>query len=48
MFIFFLYYVVDYDGDGRKDIWGIKVDVFVLIVNYLLFEGWDSEGMWGC
>lgn len=47
MLILFLNYVVDYDGDGKKDIWGMYVDVFVLIVNFFLFEGWVNDGMWG-
>lgn len=47
MFMFFLNYVVDYDGDGKKDIWYMFVDVFVFIVNYLVKEGWDDVGIWG-
>lgn len=43
----FLNYAVDYDGDGRKDIWGTKADVFASIANYLASEGWNSEGTWG-
>lgn len=35
MLILFNVYVVDYNGDGCKDIWIIEEDVFVLIVNYL-------------
>jgi len=45
--ISFLNYAVDYDGDGRKDIWGTKADVFASIANYLSSEGWDNEGTWG-
>ena len=45
--ISFLNYAVDYDGDGRKDIWGTKADVFASIANYLSSEGWDDEGTWG-
>ena len=45
--ISFLNYAVDYDGDGRKDIWGTKADVFASTANYLSSEGWDSEGTWG-
>lgn len=45
--ISFLNYAVDYNGDGRKDIWGTKADVFASIANYLSSEGWDSEGTWG-
>ncbi len=28
-------YAVDYDGDGRKDIWESKADVFASIANYM-------------
>lgn len=43
----FLTYAVDYDGDGKKDIWNNKADVFASIANYLSSEGWDDEGTWG-
>lgn len=45
--ISFLNYAVDYDGDGRKDIWQTKADVFASIANYLSSEGWDNNGTWG-
>ncbi|BFT29829.1 lytic murein transglycosylase [Alteromonas sp. D210916BOD_24] len=43
----FLHYAVDYDGDGKKDIWNTPADVFASIANYLASEGWNSEGTWG-
>ena len=43
----FLTYAQDYDGDGKKDIWGTKADVFASIANYLASEGWDDTGTWG-
>lgn len=43
----FLTYAVDYDGDGKKDIWGTPADVFASIANYLSSEGWDDSGTWG-
>ena len=43
----FLNYAVDYDGDGRKDIWGTTADVFASIANYLSSEGWNNKGTWG-
>ncbi|OJF70852.1 lytic transglycosylase [Alteromonas sp. V450] len=43
----FLNYAVDYDGDGRKDIWGTTADVFASIANYLSSEGWNHKGTWG-
>jgi len=43
----FLNYAVDYDGDGKKDIWNNPADVFASIANYLSSEGWDENGTWG-
>ncbi len=31
----YLKYAVDFDGDGRRDIWGSQPDVFASIANYL-------------
>ncbi|AYA64997.1 lytic murein transglycosylase [Alteromonas sp. RKMC-009] len=43
----FLNYAVDYDGDGRKDIWTTPADVFASIANFLASEGWDDDYTWG-
>lgn len=43
----FLQYAVDYDGDGKKDIWGTPADVFASIANYLSSEGWNDDITWG-
>lgn len=43
----FLTYAVDYDGDGRKDIWGTPADVFASIAHFLSSEGWREEHTWG-
>jgi membrane-bound lytic murein transglycosylase B len=43
----FLKYAVDYDKDGRKDIWNSLPDVFASIANYLKTEGWKSTLTWG-
>ncbi|MDC8830590.1 lytic murein transglycosylase [Alteromonas sp. chi3] len=43
----FLQYAVDYDGDGRKDIWGTPADVFASIANFLSSEGWQNDATWG-
>lgn len=43
----FLTYAVDYDGDGRKDIWQTPADVFASIANFLSSEGWNDEYTWG-
>lgn len=37
----------DYDGDGHKDIWGTRPDVFASIANYLSESGWNVEETWG-
>jgi len=43
----FLQYAVDYNGDGRKDIWGTPADVFASIANFLASEGWQDDQTWG-
>ncbi|MCC7273083.1 MAG: lytic murein transglycosylase [Alphaproteobacteria bacterium] len=43
----FLRFAVDYDGDGRRDIWGTQGDVFASIANYLASSGWVSGLVWG-
>lgn len=40
-------YAVDYDGDGRKDIWTTEVDAFASIANYLKQAGWNDNLTWG-
>ena len=35
-------YAVDYNNDGRKDIWNSMGDVFASISNYLVQNGWKS------
>ena len=43
----FLSYAVDQDGDGRRDIWGTKADVFASAANYLKQSGWRNDQTWG-
>jgi len=43
----FLEYAQDFDGDGRRDIWGTTVDVFASIANYLAVHGWTDDHTWG-
>lgn len=43
----FLRYAVDYDGDGKRDIWNTLPDVFASIANYLSKSGWDDDYTWG-
>lgn len=39
-------FAVDYDGDGRKDIWDSKPDVFASIANYMKKNGWQTGEPW--
>ncbi len=43
----FLQYAVDYNQDGRRDIWNTQGDVFASIANYLNGHGWDASIGWG-
>ncbi len=43
----FLAYAADFDGDGRKNIWSSKADVFASIANYLKKNGWRERVGWG-
>jgi lytic murein transglycosylase len=43
----FLTYAVDFDGDGRPDIWTSVPDVLASIANYLQKSGWQSGLPWG-
>jgi membrane-bound lytic murein transglycosylase B len=43
----FLSYAIDYDGDGRPDLWGSLPDVFASIANYLSKSGWQGDQTWG-
>ena len=43
----FLGYAVDYDGDGRRDIWNDRGDVLASIANYLARLGWHGGESWG-
>lgn len=40
-------YAVDFDGDGRPDIWNSRPDVFASIANYLAKVGWRVSETWG-
>ena len=43
----FVRYAVDYDGDGRRDIWSTQGDVFASAANYLSQAGWRPGETWG-
>ena len=38
----YLKFAEDFDGDGRRDIWGSPGDVFASIANYLKGHGWTA------
>jgi membrane-bound lytic murein transglycosylase B len=40
-------YAVDGNGDGKRDIWGTKKDVFASSANYLKKNGWKPGERWG-
>jgi membrane-bound lytic murein transglycosylase B len=40
-------YAVDWNGDGKKDIWGTKEDALASTANYLAKAGWKSDRPWG-
>lgn len=40
-------FAVDYDGDGKRDIWGNKKDAFASAANYLSRSGWKGDQTWG-
>jgi peptidoglycan lytic transglycosylase B len=43
----YLKYAQDFDGDGHKDIWANKADVFASIAYYLKSYGWRDDQTWG-
>ena len=43
----FLKYAVDFDGDGRRDIWRSVPDILASIANYLRQNGWVRGRDWG-
>jgi membrane-bound lytic murein transglycosylase B len=43
----YLRLAVDFDGDGRRDIWNSKADVLGSIANFLARSGWRPGETWG-
>jgi membrane-bound lytic murein transglycosylase B len=43
----YLKYAVDFDGDGKADIWRSVPDVLASIANYLRETGWQPRTAWG-
>jgi membrane-bound lytic murein transglycosylase B len=39
-------YAVDYDGDGKRDIWSSKQDALASIANYMKQNGWQNNQPW--
>ena len=40
-------YAVDFDGNGRRDIWNSPADALASAANYLRASGWQSGQRWG-
>ena len=40
-------YAIDYDGDGKYDVWKNYADIFASSANYLSSIGWQSGEPWG-
>lgn len=40
-------YAVDFDGDGRRDIWSSPTDALASTANYLHASGWKPGQSWG-
>ena len=43
----YLKYAVDFDGNGKADIWNSTADSFASIANYLKQRGWQAGRSWG-
>ncbi|MDA1132034.1 MAG: lytic murein transglycosylase [Proteobacteria bacterium] len=43
----FLRSAVDFDGDGRKDVWGTTADALASAANHLRNIGWIGDQTWG-
>ncbi len=43
----YLKYAVDYDKDGKRDIWDTEADIFASIANYISLSGWKGHETWG-
>jgi membrane-bound lytic murein transglycosylase B len=43
----YISYAVDWNGDGKKDLWGTKEDALASTANYLMKAGWKADRPWG-
>lgn len=41
----FRQYAVDFDADGRRDIWGDWADIIGSVANYFHLHGWQANGL---
>ena len=40
-------FAVDFDGDGKRDLWNSLPDIFASAANYLNRSGWQEDRTWG-
>ncbi len=40
-------YAIDFDNDGKRDLWKSLPDIFASAANYLNRSGWDGKRTWG-
>jgi membrane-bound lytic murein transglycosylase B len=40
-------YAIDFDGDGKRDLWNSLPDIFASAANYLSRSGWQRDRTWG-
>lgn len=43
----YLEYAVDFDGNGKRDIWNSAPDALASAANYLYHSGWQRDAHWG-
>lgn len=43
----YLQLAVDYDNDGKRDIWDTQADVFASVANYFKSRDWQADQTWG-
>jgi membrane-bound lytic murein transglycosylase B len=43
----YLAHAVDFDGDGKRDIWHSTADTLASTAQYLQVSGWETGGRWG-
>jgi membrane-bound lytic murein transglycosylase B len=40
-------FAIDFNGDGKRDLWNTMPDIFASAANYLKGAGWDKDRTWG-